>query len=234
MADTKLTLADMRTKVYQELGSPAYDLPNSEGGIIDNKLKLAARRVLRKIGFSGEVILDSITCTAGVTEYNIPDDREVVDVYWGPAKDNISVQGSPFADEFSNIPNSSLGGLSGVYWRSDALIAEMKAKQIRDAHYAYDIAFDKIVVTPAPTSGDSIYYTYVSSTALITDVDSTFEEPVLYLACSMCCSVLANAYRGKAVPIRADGLSAYEKTQEWDAKAVEYKTRYEEVLADLI
>jgi len=234
MADTTIDLDEMRTKVFEELGSPKKDLPNTSGGIIDDKLTWGARRIQKLASTQGEDVLqDTLATTSGVKNYTIPDNRVVDQVFWGPVGSDVGPENF-FSNQFANIPDSSLYGAYPYYWRSDSYMDELALASHLDAHYHWEVWNGEIWVSPTPTGAEVIIYTYWKTDAAVTDLDVMWEEALLYLACSKLCRTLANIYRGHVTPVRGEGFSSYEKTSEWEEKAKEYMDLYTEEAEALV
>lgn len=225
MADTQLDLTALKSSVRTEIGEPTASEIN-DSTILD-KIKDAVQSVLRAIGAaSEETALGSIQCVANQQAYDIPTDRQVSEVFWGPDFGEPDSLGYIRANEFAGIPETFDFG-PGSYWRSDQLISELKARQIASAFFS-EILNGKIYVYPTPTSdSQSIYYTYRLLTRSADSMSIKYRRAVLYGAAADCLRVLANKRRGTLVGVTSEGLARSEKANEAAQMAEMYDQKFQ-------
>jgi len=238
MADTALVLSDVRTKLFEELGSPAQDLPDTGGGILDTNLEFAARRILRYLSYNGtgeDAKVGTFTTVADQQTYAVPADVVIQEVFWNPS--GLSdVDIDPYARQFGQIPGSSLAaatGTRGYYWRSDQLIADMKEVQI-ESRYRWEVIDGSIYLYPVPTSALTIRYIYSSTAGGVTNLDIEHELALIYLSASYCARIFANRTRGAGQGFTQIGIQDANKSQEWDDLASRYWDLFQIELQELI
>lgn len=225
MADTLLTIGSLLTSVRTETGSPTPS--ELSDATITEKLKDTTQRVYASVGSSDQdMVLGSITCVADQQSYDIPSDHKIVEIFWGPDFGEPDSLGYVRGNEFGGIPESiDYGG--GSYWNSDAVINELKTRQIALGWHA-EIMAGKIWCFPIPASSDQkIYYLYTLSNQSADSLPSRYRRAVVYGAAADCLRILANARRGRLVGLTNEGLGRSEKSNELFSAAERYDAMFE-------
>jgi hypothetical protein len=228
-----LDLGTVRTAVRTECGTPSVDdLPDEA---IDQKITASVRRIRQAATRPEDLKLGYIQCVGGQQAYTLPANREIEEVFWGPSGTLDEIVQETFVDQFSNIPGSSLIHPGSIIRRSDLVMQQLQVQTMLEL-WDWHILDGKLYVSPTPAGQDQrIYYTYWDTVIVVGLPDEWFEA-VLYLSTAMCLRVLANRFRGRSVPMRAGGggLTAYEKSQEFEATADQYERRFERELLSLV
>lgn len=237
MADTPLVLATVRTSLYRELGEPAADLPNVSGGVLEEKVRYAARLVSRRLGQSQvgseEARLGTFTLVANQQTYTIPDNRTIIEVFWAPpVTEGLTVE--PTTLVFPNIPTSSLGASEGGYfWESDRTIERIRKRQI-ESTYRWDVIDGLLYLYPVPTAAGTLRYLYSDEVGDITSLTVAHEAAVLFLAAAECSRVMANRLRGRGNMVTGEGLVQASEASAWEAMEAKYRDRAAVEVAELI
>lgn len=237
MADTPLVLATVRSALYRELGEPAADLPNVSGGVLEEKVRYAAKTISRQMGRSSasseEAKLGTLTLVANQQTYTIPDDRDLVEVFWSPPVTE-GLTSEPTTLVFPNIPTSSLGvGESGFYWESDRTIDRIRKRQV-ESTYQWTVIDGLLYLYPVPTAAGTLRYTYTNEIGDVTSLTVAHETAVLYIAAAECCRVMANRLRGRGNMVTSEGLVQASEASAWEAAEAKYRERGAVEIAELI
>lgn len=236
MPDTALVLNDVRSKLYRQLGEPAADMPNSAGGVLDDNLQFAARKIIAEIAFvlTGEdAQMGELTTVADQQKYPVPDNVEVVHVYWGPS--GISdIPTDPYARQFGNIPGSGLdGAFRGFYWHSDQVAADIRRKQI-EQKWRWEVIAGFIYLYPVPTGVVPVKYLFYPTNGGVTDLDVRYELPLIYLAAFLSCDVMSNRARGHGTTFTQEGITEGDKALEWEGIGAKYWEKFRREMVEIL
>lgn len=237
MGDSILVPSILRGELYRELGEPAADMPNVLNGTLDDKLNSAARRVLAEIAFARDgksARLGEFTTVANQQTYPVPDEREIVKIFWGPSSVVNEVAIDPFANQFGNIPGSSLAGVGtpGFIWQSDRVIGDIRRQQAQNRWSAM-VLDGLIYLYPVPGAVGLVKYLYYMLTGALTDLTLRHRDAVLHLATALCCRVMANRLRGRGTTYTEEGINASDKSQDWLDNEARYMDDFRRDMAEI-
>lgn len=183
-------------RLRRYLGGPPVQEITDEDMV--SLVKENIRRVSRDIGTSSrDTQLDYIQCVVGQQSYDLPADRRIIECFWGPQINEVDVvtgaPNNPFP-EIPSAPNRSV--IMGAYWRSDALIDQLKSAQIR-AQWQYEIIDGKVYLDPIPTVSDAkLYYLYVPIDGGGQNLTQEHARALLFASAADAMRHLANVRRG--------------------------------------